>query len=70
MKKRLLCLLLCMVMVLIPMLTACGSLGGGEEETTDDGEESTALTLTMWLVSEKEVSDDVAEASEAVKAFL
>ena len=62
MKKRLLCLLLCMVMVLIPMLTACGSLGGGEDETTGEGdEENLALTLTMWLVSEKKVSEDVAE---------
>ena len=63
MKKRLICLLLCMVMLLVPVLTACS---GGEGEGTSKVPDN-ALTLTMWVVSEEDVDDDVAkEVNDAI----
>lgn len=62
MKKRLTCLLLCLVMLLSLGLTACSSKS--TEEAADDisvDASASAKTLTMWIVSEKEVSSETAK---------
>lgn len=61
MKKRLLCLLLGLVMILLPALTACSSSDGDELETGASTTEN-AVTLTMWVVCEEEVDPAVAAA--------
>ena len=68
MKKRLTCLLLCLVMLLSLGLTSCASKT--TEEAGDDisnAASASAKTLTMWIVSEKEVS---AETAKDVNAAL
>ena len=63
MKKRLLCLLMSLAMILLPMLTACSSdeeLGDAPASTTQN-----AMTLTMWVVCEEEVDPAVAAAVNA-----
>lgn len=62
MKKRLTCLLLCLVMLLSLGLTACSKKS--EEEAAQDistDASASAKTLTMWIVSENEVSADTAK---------
>ena len=68
MKKRLTCLLLCLVMLLSLGLTACSSKST-EEAAQNVSEEASASakTLTMWIVSENEVS---AETAKDVNAAL
>lgn len=63
MKKRLTCLFLCLVTLLSVVLTSCSSKS--EEEAKDDigiDASETAITLTMWVVSEEKVSDAAAAA--------
>ena len=70
MKKRLLCLFLCMVMVLSVILSSCSEKTDEEAEggIIDDASES-AITLSMWVVCEKEVSSATAAAvSKALNA--
>ncbi len=62
MKKRLLCLFLCLVLMLSALLTACSS-GDDEDADVDD---SNAQTLTMRLISEKEVCN----TDKELAAFL
>ena len=71
MNKRLISLLLCLVTVLSLLLTGCA-------ETTDDeisdaiteAESQGATTMTMWIVSEKAVSEEnCAEITEAINAL-
>ena len=63
MKKRLLCLLMSLAMLLLPVLTACSS----DEETEGKPASTTAnaMTLTMWVVCEEEVDPAVAAAVNA-----
>ncbi len=71
MKKRLICLFLCLAMVLVPVLASCSNkdLDDATNAITDNASAS-AVTLSMWLVTESEVSDEVAVAiSEAVNAI-
>ena len=55
MRKKLICLLLCLVAVILPLaMTGCGN-----STTTDTDEESSsrpAVSINLWLVSDKEVS--------------
>ncbi len=61
MKKRLTCLLLCLVMMLSLALTACSSKSTEEAaENISSDASASAKTLTMWIVSEKEVSEETA----------
>ena len=63
MKKRLLCLFLCFVMLLSVGLTSCSQKSDKEaEDDVKDKASETAKTLTMWLVSEEEVSASTAAA--------
>ncbi len=61
MKKRLFCLALCLVMLAATVLTGCSSksLDEVQSEFKKTASES-AITLTMWLVSEKEVDSETA----------
>lgn len=63
MKKRLVCLFLCLVTLLSAVLTSCSKKTDDEakESITDDASE-TAITLSMWVVSEEKVSDAAAAA--------
>ncbi|MBQ8440407.1 MAG: hypothetical protein IJX19_07090 [Clostridia bacterium] len=68
MKKRLTCLLLCLVMLLSLGLTACKDKTEDEvEDGITDAASASAKTLTMWIVSENEVSEKTAkEVNEAL----
>lgn len=71
MKNRLICLLLCLVMVLTVVLTSCGEKTNGElrNELTEKASAS-AMTLTMWVVSEEPVSEATAkEVNDALNAI-
>ncbi len=66
MKKRLLCLFLCVVMLLSVVLTGCNKKD--DEQATEDISQdasSTATTLSMWVVSEEPVSAQTAELINA-----
>lgn len=61
MKKRLMCLVLCLVMSLSAILTACSSKTDDEvEDEISQAASETAKTLTMWIVSEEEISEATA----------
>lgn len=61
MKKRLFCLALCLVMLAATVLTGCSSKSLDEVKSDFTHEASAkAITLTMWLVSEKEVDSETA----------
>ncbi len=63
MKKRLICLFLCLVTVLSLVLTSCSKKTEEESKDNISGEASeAAVTLTMWVVSEEKVSDAAAAA--------
>lgn len=56
MKRKLIALLLCLTAVLTLSFTGCGA---GEEDISTEEEEASAraaVTLNMWMISEKEVS--------------
>ena len=63
MRKKLICLLLCLVAVILPLaMTGCGN-----STTTDTDEESSsrpAVSINLWLVSDKEVSAETEAAIE------
>lgn len=63
MKTRLICLFLCVIMMLSVVLTSCGKKTDDELKTniTNTASES-AMTLTMWVVVEEAVTDEVAAA--------
>ncbi len=66
MKNRLICLLLCLVMVLSVVLTSCSKADDGELKGTITATASeSAITLTMWVVAEEAVSEEVADAVSA-----
>lgn len=62
MKSRLICLAMCLLMCASVFLTGCSSKTTEEAESdiTNIASE-TALSLTMWVVSEKEVSPETAD---------
>ena len=64
MKKRILCLLLCMVMM-VGVLASCGAKDDSEavEDINEKASES-AITLAMYLMSETEVSAEQEKAIE------
>jgi len=68
MNKRTLSLILAFLMLWSLLFTGCSSLGGGEETDIDDGmvEEASnsAMTLSMYVVSEKPVSKETAKLVE------
>jgi len=71
MKKRLCCLLLCLVMVLGVVLTGCSKKSDEEakDEITETASQA-AMTLSMWVVCEEEVSaDNAAAVSAALNAI-
>lgn len=60
MKNRLICLALCLVMAFAVVLTGCSNNNKNvEEDITEKGSVS-AKSLTMWVVSEKEVDAETA----------
>ncbi len=62
MKKRLFCLFLCLVMLLSVVLTSCSSKTDEEAESDIQEEASeSAMTLTMWIVSENKVNKATAD---------
>lgn len=65
MKKKLLCLLLCMATIL-----SAGMLGGCAQEEEEDlnsnvNTSRTAVTLSMWIISENKISAETEKAVEA-----
>lgn len=59
MKKRWISLLLCLVMVLTMGLTGCNKKTDEEaKQNASDKASQSALTLTMWVVSENEISPE------------
>ena len=63
--KRWLCLFLCALMLLSAVLTGCSSKKETGEEDKDKISEdasASAMTLSMWIVSEEEVTAEVANA--------
>ena len=68
MKNRLICLALCLLMVASVVLTGCsGKTNDDVRSETGDIISESARTLTMWLVSEKEVDSETASrVSKAV----
>lgn len=67
MKNRLICLALCLLMIAATVLTGCSSKSIDEVQSEVNNKASeSAMTLTMWLVSEKEI--DPATASRITKA--
>ena len=70
MKKRLMCLALCLAMLLLPVLTGCNNKNKSVEETVSDAASESAVTLTMWMVSEDPVdAETVSAINQAVNAI-
>ncbi len=71
MNKRLIALFLCLVMMLSVFLTACSK--DSEEDAKNELEEAKVasnMTLTMWIVSESPVSEEIrADVSKAINAL-
>ncbi len=64
MRNRFICLTLCMLMLLTVALTGCN-----KDKDTADVEQISGITLTMWVISDKEVANTDAEMAE-LKAKL
>ena len=65
MSKKILCLLLCLVMLLPAVLTACGKKSAEEAESDINKEASkSTMTLSPYLMSEKAVSEEQEKAIE------
>ena len=60
MKKRFACLALCLVMLLAVVLTSCGN--SEDDPTGGIVDQVQSKSLTMWVVSENEVSAETARA--------
>lgn len=65
MKNRLLCLVLCLVLVLSAFLTGCSKEEEDSKETVSNTSSESARSLTMWVVSENEVDSETASAVSA-----
>ncbi len=71
MKKRLLCLFMCLIMVMSVVLTSCSEKSDEEvaNDISDQASEA-AMTLSMWLVCEEEISpDNQAAVTKAINAI-
>ena len=64
MRNRFICLTLSMLMLLTVLLTGCN-----KEKDTADVEQISGITLTMWVITDKEVANTDAEMA-ALKAKL
>lgn len=67
MNKRILSLILAVLMLTSMLFTGCSSLGGGEESLGNEIVEeasNSAMTLSMFVVSEEPVSEDTAKLVE------
>lgn len=70
MKKKLLCMFLCMIMMLTFVLSSC-SIDSGDLETVEGDEDSTdesdrtPVTLKFWIPSDTAISEETVEAVEA-----
>ncbi len=64
MRNRFICLTLCMLMLLTVLLTGCN-----RDKDVADVEQISGITLTMWVISDKEVANTDAEMAE-LKAEL
>ena len=68
-KIRLICFLLCLVLLATPIFSACSSKEENVEENISSDASESAITLSLWLVSEKPVSAATAALiSERVNA--
>ena len=71
MNKRLIALFLCLVMMLSVFLTACAE--DSEEDAKNELEEAKVasnMTLTMWIVSESPVSEEIrTDVSKAINSL-
>ena len=61
MKRRILCLVLCLLAVL-PLMASCGKKE--EEDTTVEQSSREAVTLSMYVITENETKPDAAQAVE------
>lgn len=61
MKRRIFCLILCLIMV-VPMLASCGS--EEEEEEIVETSSREAVTLSMYVITEKETTPAASQAVE------
>ncbi|MBR5881303.1 MAG: hypothetical protein IKZ16_06420, partial [Clostridia bacterium] len=64
MRNRFICLTLSMLMLLTVLLTGCN-----QKKDTADVEQISGITLTMWVITDKEVANTDAEMV-ALKAKL
>ena len=70
MKNRWICLFLCLALLLTPILSSCSSKEDNVEENISSDASESAVTLSMWLVSEEPVSAATAALiSEKVNAI-
>ncbi len=70
MKKRLMCLFLCLIMV-VGVFAGCSTKSDEKaKEDIRDGASELAITLTMWVVSEERVSPQTASAVSAALNVL
>lgn len=76
MKKKLLCMFLCIIMMLSFVLTSCSLNSGdvetveGEEDLTEEADR-TPVTLKFWLPASAAISEETVEAVEAaLNAYL
>ncbi len=60
MKKRFLCLMLCVIMALPIMLTGCSNAGAAGDETTSStsSPSKNAMTLTLYTITEKSTTEE------------
>ena len=70
MKRRWICLALCLAMLLLPVLTGCNRNKKSVEDKVSDAASESAVTLTMWMVTEDPVdAETVSEINKAVNAI-
>lgn len=66
MKKKLLCLFICITMLMSVTLTGCGDNASetGENEQAEDEVQRSAMTLSLWLPTNSETTDEAIELVE------
>ncbi len=67
MSKKLLCMFLCLIMMLVPVLTACNNTDEAEKEGTAAEEKTTRepLTLSLWIPTNENTTEEALELVEA-----
>ena len=64
MRRKLICLLLCLTAALLPIaMTGCGS-DDSTDTTDEEASARPAVSINLWLISEKEVSTETEAAIE------